>query len=82
MIVNQDYAAEDLFRSGESCLSFPSGDSGLLANRILELIQTPGLASQLAQVGQNEVLSRYQFTTAVEQIERYLEETMAQWQSA
>ena len=82
VIVNQDYAAEDLFRSGESCLSFPSGDSGLLGNRILELIQTPNLACQIAQVGQNEVLSRYQFTTAVEQIERYLEETVAQWESA
>ena len=35
-----------------------------------------------AQVGQNEVLSRYQFTTAVEQIEGYLEDTVSQWQSA
>lgn len=82
VIVNQDCGAEDLFRSRESCLAFPSGDAGLLANRILELIQTPGLASRLAQVGQNEVLTRYQFTTAVEQIERYLEDTVAQWQSA
>lgn len=82
VIVNQDHGAEDLFRSRESCLSFPSGDPGLLANRILELVQTPGLASQLARVGQNEVLTRYQFTTAVEQVERYLEDTVAQWQSA
>lgn len=82
VIVNQDHGAEDLFRSRESCLAFPSGDPGLLANRILELVQTPGLASQLAQVGQNEVLTRYQFTTAVEQVERYLEDTVAQWQSA
>ncbi|MBI5802020.1 MAG: glycosyltransferase family 4 protein [Verrucomicrobia bacterium] len=79
VIVNQDHGAEDLFRSRESCLSFPSGDSGLLANRILELIQTPNLANQLAQVGQNEVLTRYQFTNAVEQIERYLDDTVAQW---
>ncbi len=82
VIVNQDHGAEDLFRSRESCLSFPSGDAGLLANRMLELIRTPGLASQLAQVGQTEVLTRYQFTTAVEHIERYLEDTVAQWQSA
>ncbi len=82
VIVNQDHGAEDLFRWQESCLSFPSGDAGLLANRMLELSQNPHLAHQLAQVGQNEVLTRYQFTTAVEQIERYLEDTVAQWQSA
>jgi glycosyltransferase involved in cell wall biosynthesis len=82
VIVNQDHGAEDLFRSHESCLSFPSGDAGLLANRMLELIEQRDLRCQLAQVGQNEVLTRYQFTTAVEEIERYLEDTVAQWQSA
>lgn len=82
VIVNQDHGVGDLFRSHESCLAFPSGDAGLLANRMLELIQTPGLANQLAQVGQNEVLTRYQFSTSVEEIERYLEDTVAQWQSA
>lgn len=82
VIVNQGHGAEELFRSRESCLSFPSGDAGQLASRMLELIQTPNLAHQLAQVGQNEVLTRYQFTTAVEEIERYLEDTVAQWQSA
>lgn len=81
VIVNQDHGVEDLFTSNESCLTYPSGDSGLLANRMLELIQTPGLAAQLAEVGQNEVLTRYQFATAVEHIERYLEDSLAQWQS-
>ena len=79
VIVNQDHGAGDLFRSRESCLTFPSGDSGLLANRMLELIEQPALRVELAQVGQNEVLTRYQFATAVEQIERYLEDTVAQW---
>jgi glycosyltransferase involved in cell wall biosynthesis len=82
VIVNQDHGAEDLFRTRESCLAFPSGDPGLLANRMLELIEQPALRVALAQVGQNEVLTRYQFATAVEQIERYLEDTVAQWQSA
>lgn len=82
VIVSEGHGAEDLFRSQESCLAFSSGDAGLLANRMLELIQSPGLAPQLAQVGQNEVLTRYQFTTAVEQVESYLEDTVAQWQSA
>lgn len=81
VIVNHDHGVEELFRSRESCLAYPSGDHGLLANRMLELIQTPNLAHQLAQVGQNEVLTSYQFTTTVEQIERYLEDTVAQWQS-
>jgi glycosyltransferase involved in cell wall biosynthesis len=82
VMVSEDHGAEDLFRSQESCLSFPSGDAGLLANRMLELIQTPNLAPQLAQVGQNEVFTRYQFTNAVARIESYLEDTVAQWQSA
>ncbi|MFM8470209.1 MAG: glycosyltransferase [Limisphaerales bacterium] len=82
VIVSEGHGAEDLFRSQESCLTFHSGDAGLLANRMLELIQTPDLSHRLAQVGQNEVLSRYQFATAVEQIEQYLEDTVAQWQSA
>ena len=82
VIVSQDHGVEELFRSRESCLTFPSGDPGLLANRMLELVQTPNLANQLAQVGQNEVLNRYQFATAVDQIERYLDDTVAQWQSA
>lgn len=81
VIVNQDHGVPELFSSSESCLAFSSGDSGLLANRMLELIQTPGLAAHLAEVGQNEVLTRYQFTTTIEQIERYLEDTLAQWQS-
>lgn len=81
VIVNQDHGVEELFRSRESCLAFPSGDSGLLANRMLELIEHRDLRVQLAQVGQNEVLTRYQFETTVEQIERHLEDTVAQWQS-
>ncbi len=82
VIVNQDHGVEELFRSRESCLTYPSGDPGLLANRMLELIQTPNLANQLAQIGQNEVLTSYQFDTTVEQIEGFLEDTVAQWQSA
>lgn len=82
VIVNQSYGAEALFRSEESCLAFPSGDAAALAARMLELSQTPNLAAQLAQIGQNEVLTRYQFTTSVEEIERCLEDTIAQWQSA
>ena len=81
-IVNEEHGVEELFRSRESCLTFPSGDSGLLANRMLELIEHRDLRVQLATVGQNEVLTRYQFTTAIEHIERYLEDTVAQWQSA
>ncbi|MFA6543343.1 MAG: glycosyltransferase family 4 protein [Limisphaerales bacterium] len=82
VIVNQDHGAENLFRSRESCLSFPSGDPGLLASRMLELIQTPNLADHISQVGQNEVLTRYQFTTTVDQIEQYLDGTVVQWQSS
>ena len=82
VIVNEEHGVEELFRSRESCLTFPSGDSGLLANRMLELIEHRDLRVQLATVGQNEVLTRYQFTTAIEHIERYLEDTVAQWQSA
>lgn len=82
VIVSEGHGAEELFRSQACCLSFPSGDDGLLANRMLELSQKPHLAHQLAQVGQNEVLTRYQITTGVDLIERYLEDTVAQWQSA
>ncbi len=79
VIVNEDHGVEELFRSRESCLTYPSGDAGLLANRMLELIEHRDLRVQLATVGQNEVLTRYQFTTSVDQIERYLEDTVAQW---
>lgn len=82
VVVSEGHGAEELFRSQESCLTFRSGSVDQLAGRMLELIRTPSLAAQLAQVGQNEVLTRYQFTTAVEEIERYLEDTVAQWQSA
>ena len=81
VIVNEDHGVEDLFRSRANCLTFPSGDSGLLANRMLELIQTPGVAAQLAQTGQDEVLARYQFAATVGQIEQYLDDTVMQWQS-
>lgn len=82
VIVNEGHGVEELFRSRESCLTFPSGDSGLLANRMLELIEHRDLRVQLATVGQNEVLTRYQFSTTIKHIERYLEDTVAQWQSA
>jgi hypothetical protein len=77
VIVNDDYGASDLFRSRESCHSFPSGDPGLLANRMLELIEQQEFRHQIAQTGQNEVLTRYQFPTSVDAVERYLEDTVA-----
>ena len=77
VIINQSYGAEDLFRSRESCLAFPSGDAGLLANRMLELVELPELRHEVAQIGQNEVLTRYQLTSTVDEIERYVEETIA-----
>ena len=77
VIVNEDYGASDLFRSRESCHSFPSGDPGLLANRMLELIEQHEFRCKIAQTGQNEVLTRYQFPTSVDEIERYVADTVA-----
>lgn len=77
VIVNEDHGASDLFRSRESCHAFPSGDPGLLANRMLELIEQHEFRHQIAQTGQNALLTRYQFPTSVDQIERYLKDTVA-----
>ena len=79
VIMNDDHGARELFQSSDSYLSFPSGDAGLLANRMLELIREPQLAHDTAAIGQNEILSRFQFSTTVEQIDRYLDDTVAQW---
>ena len=80
IIVNQVHSAADLFRPQVSCLTFPSGDAGPLADRMLELIEHRPFRRRFAQVGQAEVLSNHPFATAVDQIERYLEDTAAQWQ--
>jgi glycosyltransferase involved in cell wall biosynthesis len=72
--------AQELFRHGENALTYTAGDVTELTARILELQTQPTLRCHLAETAQSEVLSRYNETAYVDQIENYLNASIEVWQ--
>jgi glycosyltransferase involved in cell wall biosynthesis len=70
--------SEELLRHGENALTYPAGNAEELAARMQELQISPALRCQMAETAQAEVLSRFNDTTVIDQIENFLTISQAQ----
>jgi glycogen synthase len=70
--------AEELLRHGENALTFPPGDEAQLAARVQEIQFSPALRCQMAETAQAEVLTRFNDTVVMDQVENFLTVTQAQ----
>jgi glycosyltransferase involved in cell wall biosynthesis len=71
--------SRELFRHHDNALTYTAGNAEELAARILELSLNPGMRVRLAQSGQTEVRTTYALPVIVDQIERYLKESVSTW---
>jgi glycogen synthase len=70
--------AEELLRHGENALTYPPGDAAQLAARMQEIQISPALRCQMAETAQAEVLTRFNDTVVMDQVENFLAVTQAQ----
>jgi len=70
--------AEELLRHGENALTYPPGDAEQLAARIQELQLSPALRCQMAETAQTEVMSKFNDTVVMDQVENFLTVSQAQ----
>ena len=71
--------SRELFRHHDNALTYTAGNVEELAARILELSSNPRMRARLASAGQAEVRTTYPLPIIVDQIERYLKETVSTW---
>lgn len=71
--------SREIFRHRDNALTYTAGNSEELGERILELAGSPSLRTRLACTGQAEVRATYALPCIVDQIESYLNETLATW---
>ena len=71
----------ELLHHGKNALTYTAGKSEELAQRIRELADDPALARRLAVHAQTD-LARFAQPVIVDQIEKYLADTIAGWQPA
>jgi glycogen(starch) synthase len=71
--------SREIFRHRDNALTYTAGNADELAARILELASNPALRCRIAQTGRTEVRSTYALAIIVDQIERYLKESLSTW---
>lgn len=64
--------ASEIFRHGENALTFTPGDVDQLAGCMQEIHMSPALRHQMAETAQSEVLSQFNDSTIIDQVENYL----------
>jgi glycogen synthase len=64
--------SSELLVEGETGLTFPPGNASILANRIEELRQNPGLMPRLAKEGRAVVADKFDLRRMIDKIEAYL----------
>ncbi len=74
--------SREIFRHGDNALTYNAGNAEELAARILQLEGDPELRVRIAKTGQEEVRTTYALPVIVDQIERYLTETISLWRSS
>lgn len=72
--------SQELFRHGENALTYTAGSAEELARQILDLDGRPEARLRMATAGQAEVRSRYAEPVIIDQMERYLLESL--WRGA
>lgn len=70
--------AEELLRHGENALTYPPGDATQLAERMQEIQISRALRCQMAETAQAEVLTRFNDTVVMDQVENFLTVSQAQ----
>jgi glycosyltransferase involved in cell wall biosynthesis len=70
----------ELLRHGENALTYTPGDAQELAACLYELQLGPALRCQMAETAQAEVLSRFNESVMVDQIESFLHNARQLWQ--
>jgi glycogen(starch) synthase len=71
--------SREIFRHRDNALTYTAGNSEELGERILELSSCSSLRARIAATGQSEVRNTYSLPVIVDQIERYLAETLSVW---
>lgn len=72
----------DVIRHGENGLTYPPGDAATLASRMQELQIQPALRAQMSETAQAEVMTLYNESTMLDQLDSYLQETLQIWQDS
>ncbi|MEK7686303.1 MAG: glycosyltransferase family 4 protein [Verrucomicrobiota bacterium] len=72
--------ARELLRHGENALTYRPGDCLELASRMQELQMQPALRCQMAETAQMEVITKFNESAVVDQIENYLGTSLEIWQ--
>jgi glycosyltransferase involved in cell wall biosynthesis len=70
--------ARELLHHGENALTYPPGDAAQLAARMQELQISPALRCQMAEAAQAEVLSKFNDSVVMDQVENFLTVSQAQ----
>lgn len=68
--------SKELLRDGENALTYAAGNAEQLAGQILELAANHDLRARIAAVGHAEVRAQFSEPMIMDQIERYLAETV------
>ncbi len=66
----------EIIQDGRSGFLVPPGDDQALANRLIQLLQDPGLAARIGEQGYREVTSRFSAETHVQMVEQVYEEVL------
>jgi glycosyltransferase involved in cell wall biosynthesis len=71
--------SREIFRHRDNALTYSAGNADELAARILELASDPAVRLRIAQTGRTEVRANYALPIVVDQIERYLNDSLSTW---
>jgi glycosyltransferase involved in cell wall biosynthesis len=69
--------AGEIFREAQNSLTFGPGDSELLASRMYQLQQDAKLRCEIAEAGQQEVMSQFNESAVTDKIETYLQTALS-----
>jgi glycosyltransferase involved in cell wall biosynthesis len=79
VIINRAFEMQRFYVHRRNCLVYDSDDIGLLAGRMLELMQDGEARHELAATGQAEVLKAFDENTMIENITNFLQHTVDYW---
>jgi glycogen(starch) synthase len=71
--------SREIFRHEDNALTYTAGNSDELAQRILQLASKNAARARIAATGHAEVRANYSLPIIVDQIERYLGQTLEVW---
>jgi glycosyltransferase involved in cell wall biosynthesis len=67
----------EIMRDGANALTYPAGDASALADRIVQLRESPELHERIVKAGRKTVLERFTLDRMVDEIEEWLSEIVS-----